>query len=107
MYKIEERKSCKNYFGEILLWTGIFVLSTSEISNMREFFVLSLSPILVAVLLLRVSGVPLLEAHAEKQWGNSIEYQEYKRNTPVLIPNIFKKFNLNQRIEKEEKKKSK
>lgn len=44
-----------------------------------------ISPIFVFVLLTRVSGVPKLEHHANKTWGEDPAYQAYKANTPVLM----------------------
>jgi steroid 5-alpha reductase family enzyme len=40
------------------------------------------------LLLTRVSGVPLLEQKADKKWSGQAEYEEYKKNTPVLIPRL-------------------
>jgi len=45
-----------------------------------------LSPVTTWVLLLKVSGVPLLEAKGEKTWGNDPSYQWYMRNTPCIVP---------------------
>ena len=45
-----------------------------------------LSPLFVATLLMKVSGVPLLEARADKRWGDDPAYQAYKAAVPVLIP---------------------
>lgn len=42
----------------------------------------------VALLILRVSGVPLLEAKADAKWGGQPDYEEYKRATPVLVPRL-------------------
>jgi len=42
--------------------------------------------VFVALLLTRVSGVPMLEAKAEKKWGGQPDYEAYKAKTPVLIP---------------------
>lgn len=40
----------------------------------------------VALLLIRVSGIPMLEAKADARWGGDPAYEEYKRTTPVLVP---------------------
>ena len=37
-------------------------------------------------LLIKLSGIPLLEAKADKKWGGQADYEEYKRRTPVLLP---------------------
>lgn len=73
-----------NYFGEIVLWIGVAVIAAPVLSGWQ--WVTMLSPLFVIVLLMRVSGVPLLEAKADKKWGEDAAYQAYKANTPVLIP---------------------
>jgi len=47
-----------------------------------------ISPIFVTLLLTRISGIPLLEKKADKKWGGQVEYETYKKNTPVLIPKL-------------------
>ncbi|MDH3470184.1 MAG: DUF1295 domain-containing protein [Acidimicrobiia bacterium] len=73
-----------NYFGEIVLWTGIAVMALPVLSGWR--WATLISPVFVVLLLTRGSGIPILEARAEKRWGNEAEFQEYIRNTPVLVP---------------------
>lgn len=72
-----------NYFGEIVLWLGIAVMSIPVLSGVQ--WAVMISPLFVFVLLTRVSGVPKLEYHADKVWGDDPAYQEYKANTPVLF----------------------
>lgn len=73
-----------NYFGEILLWTGIAVISLPLLSGTQ--WVVLVSPIFVYVLLTRVSGIPLLEAIGQKRWGDDPAYQAYLTRTSRLIP---------------------
>jgi steroid 5-alpha reductase family enzyme len=73
-----------NYFGEIMLWTGITIMSLPLLSGWQ--WVTLISPIFVTLLLTRVSGIPMLEAGADKKWADDPAYQAYKRNVPVLIP---------------------
>ncbi len=73
-----------NYFGEIILWTGIFIMSGSVVDGWGWRG--AISPVFVAFLLMKVSGVPLLEARAEARWGDDPEYQRYRTTVPVLIP---------------------
>ncbi|GAB2223830.1 hypothetical protein Droror1_Dr00004572 [Drosera rotundifolia] len=73
-----------NYFGEIFLWWGIFV-AASPVLYGAEWLVI-LGPIFLTLLLLFVSGIPLLEDSADKKYGNVAEYREYKRVTSPLIP---------------------
>ena len=45
-----------------------------------------LSPVFVAILLMKVSGVPLLEARADARFADDADYLSYKARTPVLLP---------------------
>ena len=78
-----------NYFGEIVLWTGIAIMSLPLLSGWQ--FLTLVSPVFVYLLLTKISGLPFLEEKAEKKWGNDKGYLEYKNNTPVLIPYFGKK----------------
>lgn len=73
-----------NYFGEITLWTGIAIVAIPVLSGWQ--WVTLISPVFVTVLLTKVSGIPMLEKRADERWGDEEAYQEYKKNTPVLIP---------------------
>ena len=73
-----------NYFGEITLWTGIAVIAIPVLSGWQ--WATLISPIFVTLLLTRVSGIPMLEARADKRWGEDEEYRKYVANTPVLVP---------------------
>jgi steroid 5-alpha reductase family enzyme len=72
-----------NYFGEITLWAGIAIMALPLLSGWR--WVVLISPLFVYLLITRVSGVPMLEARADKRWGGEPEYEAYKRSTPVLM----------------------
>ncbi|KAJ3697729.1 hypothetical protein LUZ61_001434 [Rhynchospora tenuis] len=73
-----------NYFGEILLWWGIFVASTPVLHG-AEWAVIS-GPVFLTLLLLFVSGIPLLEESADKKYSGVEEYRIYKLTTSPLIP---------------------
>lgn len=73
-----------NYFGEILLWVGMAIVAMPVLQGWQ--WATLLSPVFVTVLLTRISGIPLLEAKADKRWGGQDDYEEYKHRTPVLIP---------------------
>ena len=72
-----------NYFGEIVLWTGMAILAVPVLQGWQ--WATLISPVFVTFLLTRVSGIPLLEEKADTRWGGEADYEEYKRNTPVLI----------------------
>ena len=73
-----------NYFGEILLWFGLYISASSVFKGWQYLGVLS--PLFVHLLITRVSGIPLLEKAGLKKWGHLKEYQEYLKNTPSLVP---------------------
>ena len=73
-----------NYFGEIVLWVGIAVIASSTLRGWQ--WVTMISPVFVAFLLMRVSGIPILEKRADERWGDDEAYQKYKARTPVLFP---------------------
>ncbi len=75
-----------NYFGEIVLWIGIAIIAIPVLQGWQ--WVAMISPLFVTLLLTRVSGIPLLEKKADAKWGGQADYEEYKKNTPVLIPRL-------------------
>ncbi|WP_209349423.1 DUF1295 domain-containing protein [Pontixanthobacter sp. CEM42] len=72
-----------NYFGEIVLWAGIAIMSIPVLSG--SGFLVLISPVFVTLLLTKVSGIPMLDKAAKKKWGDDPEYQEYRRKTSKLI----------------------
>jgi steroid 5-alpha reductase family enzyme len=73
-----------NYFGEIVLWTGMAIVAVPVLQGWQ--WVTLISPVFVTLLLTKVSGIPLLEDKADERWGGDDDYEDYKRKTPVLIP---------------------
>ena len=75
-----------NYFGEIVLWIGVALVAVPVLQGWQ--WVALLSPVFVALLIGRVSGVPMLEAKADATWGGRDDYAAYKKRTPVLVPRL-------------------
>ena len=69
-----------------MLWVGVAFIALPVLTGLQ--WVALISPLFVALLLTRVSGVPLLEAKADKKWGGQADYEEYKKKTPVLLPKL-------------------
>jgi len=67
-----------NYFGETAMWWGIFLIAVSAPSGWTAV----VSPLLITFLLLRVSGVTMLE----KKYAGDSEFAEYARRTSVFFP---------------------
>lgn len=67
-----------NYFGEVTQWWGIWLLALS----VPYGWIAILSPLAITFLILKVSGVPMLE---NKLMQNPA-YREYAKRTSVLVP---------------------
>lgn len=67
-----------NYFGECLLWWGLGLVAASAGAPWALA-----SPLLMTVLLIKVSGVALLDAD---QAARKPAYREYMARTPAFIP---------------------
>ena len=67
-----------NYFGEILMWWGIFVI----IVPYPYGWLAVISPMTITLLLVYVSGIPMLE---KRYRGNAV-FEAYKQRTSKLIP---------------------
>ena len=76
-----------NYLGEIVLWTGIAVMSFSSLQGLQ--YLTLISPIFTYLLLVYVSGVRMLEARGDLKWGDDPDYQNYKKSTPTLFFKFF------------------
>ena len=73
-----------NYFGEIVIWTGALVVAIPVLRGW-DWIALA-SPVFVALLLTKLSGIPMLEAKADSKWGGQPDYEQYKARTPILVP---------------------
>jgi steroid 5-alpha reductase family enzyme len=71
-----------NYFGEALLWFGIWIIAIPEVDGLFTI----VSPVLMALLLRYVSGVPMLE----KKYEGREDWEKYKKDVPPFIPHFRK-----------------
>ena len=67
-----------NYFGEATLWWGIFLMAIPVFGGLFTV----ISPLTIDFLLLKVSGIPLLE----KKYQDNPEFQKYKKQTSAFFP---------------------
>jgi steroid 5-alpha reductase family enzyme len=68
-----------NYFGEVTQWWGIGIIALGSVSF---GWIGLIGPAMITFLILKVSGVPMLE----KKYNDNKGYQEYKKRTSVFIP---------------------
>src|SRR3954468_2700368 len=73
-----------NYFGEILVWWGVFVYAIPFLDGAA--FAAVIGPVFITLLLLFVSGIPPLERSADAKYGDDAAYRDYKRRTSILVP---------------------
>lgn len=73
-----------NYFGEMTLWWGVFVMAIPFIAGWQWISVLG--PVFITCILLFVSGIPPLERRYNKKYAKDRKYQLYKKRTSILIP---------------------
>ena len=76
-----------NYLGEILCWLGVFLYAFPSFQGMEWLTVFGL--IWIVLLLLFISGIPLLEKQAEEKYGSIASFRAYKNKTFKLIPFIY------------------
>lgn len=72
-----------NYFGEIMLWVGMFILAVPVLSGWR--WIVVVSPVFVYLLLTKISGVGMLERSGKRRWGDDAAYQRYLAATSELV----------------------
>lgn len=72
-----------NYFGEAVLWWGIGIFTIGSDLYLTSF----ISPLILNLLLLFVSGIPMLE----KKYAGNKDWENYKKITPAFVPFIGRK----------------
>lgn len=72
-----------NYFGESAMWWGIFLIALF----VKNGWTAVVSPVVITLMLLKVSGVPMLE----KKYAGNREFEEYARKTNAFFPWFPKK----------------
>lgn len=67
-----------NYFGEVLLWWGIWLMTF----RLTGLWLTIIGPITITLLILRVSGISMLE----KKMSKHRDFSDYKRRTSAFFP---------------------
>lgn len=69
-----------NYFGEVVQWWGIGIIAL----NVYQGWMGIIGPVTISYLILKVSGIPMLEKNMEKH----PDFENYKQKTNAFFPNI-------------------
>jgi len=67
-----------NYFGEVTLWWGIYLIALSAGAG----WPILIGPFTITFLILKVSGIPMLE----KKYEGNPEFEEYRQRTSAFFP---------------------
>lgn len=67
-----------NYFGEVTMWWGVWVM----VAGVPMSYLALVSPLMITFLILKVSGIPLLE----RQFEGNVQFEEYKKHTSAFFP---------------------
>jgi steroid 5-alpha reductase family enzyme len=67
-----------NYFGEVTMWWGIWILTLGS----TYWYLGIIGPITISFLILKVSGIPLLE----KKYKGNKDFEIYKKKTSAFFP---------------------
>jgi steroid 5-alpha reductase family enzyme len=67
-----------NYFGEVVQWWGVFLFALS----LYQGWITIMGPVTITLLILFVSGVPLLE----KKYSGREDFENYKKKTSIFFP---------------------
>ena len=80
LYKIVR---CPNYFGELLIWFGIFITGFTTLEGFQWLIAIIG---FIGIIYIMFSGARRLELRQDRNYGKDKEYQQYVKSTPILIP---------------------
>lgn len=75
---------CPNYFGEVLMWTGSFVICFGGCCDVAQWVIASLG--YIGIVYVMFSGARRLELRQAECYGRDPEFQRYIKRTPLIIP---------------------
>ncbi len=75
---------CPNYLGELVIWTGSFVVCIGASCTIWQWVIAAIG--YVGIIYVMFSGARRLELRQTATYGNDTEFQQYIKNTPLLIP---------------------
>ena len=67
-----------NYFGEVVMWWGIWLM----VVTLPFGYLAIISPLTITFLILKVSGIPMLE----KKFAGQPDFEAYKKRTSAFFP---------------------
>lgn len=75
---------CPNYFGEVLMWTGSFIICFGASCTLWQWVIASLG--YIGIVYVMFSGACRLELRQAEVYGKDPEFQKYIKSTPLILP---------------------
>ena len=75
---------CPNYLGEILTWLGVFLSGVTIYEGVLQWGAAIFG--LLCIIYIMFGGARRLELRQNKNYGENLEYQNYCKSVPILIP---------------------
>ena len=75
---------CPNYFGEVLMWTGSFLICFGACCTVGQWVIASLG--YIGIVYVMFSGARRLELRQTETYGADPEFQAYIKRTPLILP---------------------
>lgn len=75
---------CPNYFGEILLWTGVLISGIGSLHGAAQWACAVTGYILIIYVMF--SGARRLELRQDRNYGTDPEYVRYTKTVPIILP---------------------
>lgn len=75
---------CPNYFGEILMWTGSFLICFGACCTFWQWVIAIVG--YIGIVYVMFSGARRLELRQIETYGDNPEFQAYIKKTPLILP---------------------
>lgn len=75
---------CPNYFGEVLMWTGSFLICIGACCTLWQWVIAIIG--YIGIVYVMFSGARRLELRQTETYGNDPEFQKYIKKTPLILP---------------------
>lgn len=75
---------CPNYFGEVLMWSGSFIICFGACCTVGQWVISALG--YIGIVYVMFSGARRLELRQNETYGHDPEFRAYIKRTPLILP---------------------